>query len=220
MKLLLIRHGQTPSNVVFALDTGVPGPGLTELGRQQAAALPAALAGVPLDALLASTMVRTQLTAAPLREARGLPVEVHAGLREVAAGDLEMRTDDEAAQRYLDVIFSWVAGDLDRRMPGADDGHATLGRFDAVIAQAAAAGHEAVAVVCHGAVMRLWAAARAGNVPADFARAHGIGNTGVIALEGSPAAGWEVLTWEGRAIAPPVPAAGTEGPAAEPAQQR
>ena len=31
---LLIRHGQTPSNVAGALDTGRPGPGLTALGRR------------------------------------------------------------------------------------------------------------------------------------------------------------------------------------------
>ena len=45
MRLLLIRHGQTPSNVLGALDTLVPGPGLTPLGLEQAAAIPDALAG-------------------------------------------------------------------------------------------------------------------------------------------------------------------------------
>ncbi|KTR37372.1 histidine phosphatase, partial [Curtobacterium oceanosedimentum] len=42
MRLLLIRHGQTPANVSGVLDAEVPGPGLTELGQQQADALPAA----------------------------------------------------------------------------------------------------------------------------------------------------------------------------------
>ena len=31
MRLLLIRHGQTPSNVDYLLDTAVPGAGLTAL---------------------------------------------------------------------------------------------------------------------------------------------------------------------------------------------
>ena len=44
MRLLLIRHGQTPSNLKFLLDTAVPGAALTELGERQAAALPEALA--------------------------------------------------------------------------------------------------------------------------------------------------------------------------------
>lgn len=33
MRLLLIRHGETPTNVGYLLDTAVPGPGLTEIGR-------------------------------------------------------------------------------------------------------------------------------------------------------------------------------------------
>src|SRR5699024_5083913 len=33
MRLLLIRHGQTPSNVEGILDAGYPGPGLTALGQ-------------------------------------------------------------------------------------------------------------------------------------------------------------------------------------------
>lgn len=43
MRLILIRHGQTPSNVEHFLDTAVPGPGLTELGSQQMAGACAAL---------------------------------------------------------------------------------------------------------------------------------------------------------------------------------
>ena len=34
-RLVLVRHGQTPSNVAGVLDTALPGPGLTEEGQQQ-----------------------------------------------------------------------------------------------------------------------------------------------------------------------------------------
>lgn len=67
MRLILIRHGQTPSNVAFLLDTAVPGPGLTDLGEKQAAALPQTLADVDIDLLYVSTLTRTQLTAARWR---------------------------------------------------------------------------------------------------------------------------------------------------------
>ncbi len=96
MRLLLIRHGQTPSNLKFLLDTAVPGAALTELGERQAAALPEALGDENIDTLYASTLIRTQLTAAPLAGARGLDVVVRDGIREVAAGDLEMRGEDVA----------------------------------------------------------------------------------------------------------------------------
>ena len=51
MKLLLIRHGQTPSNVRGLLDTGAPGAELTKLGHEQARALPKALDGEPIDSI-------------------------------------------------------------------------------------------------------------------------------------------------------------------------
>ncbi len=64
MRLLLIRHGQTPGNVLGQLDTAHPGPGLTELGEQQAAALARSLANERIGLLYASTLIRTQITAA------------------------------------------------------------------------------------------------------------------------------------------------------------
>ena len=79
MRLLLIRHGQTPSNVLGLLDTAIPGPGLTDLGIEQAAALPAALADYRIDAIYASAQRRAQLTAQPLADARGLPIQVRDG---------------------------------------------------------------------------------------------------------------------------------------------
>ncbi len=63
MRLLLVRHGETPSNVHHLLDTAVPGPALTELGEAQAAALPEALAGEVIEAVYASPLLRARLTA-------------------------------------------------------------------------------------------------------------------------------------------------------------
>ena len=205
MRLILIRHGQTPSNVDHFLDTAVPGPGLTELGLAQAAALPAALAGEPIDAVYASNLVRTQLTAAPLAAALGLPVQVRAGLREVSAGSLEMRNDREAIIGYLKTVYSWVKGDLGVHMPGGPNGHETFERFDAVIAELQAAGCKAPAVVSHGAMIRAWCTARAENVPADFIVENALSNTGVAVMESANAEGdapgpWNLLTWMGEAV--------------------
>jgi broad specificity phosphatase PhoE len=122
MRLLLIRHGQTPSNLKHLLDTEAPGPALTPLGQEQAAALPQALAAEQIDALYASTLVRTRLTAAPLAAATRLEVRVRDGIRELAAGDLEMRGDDDAAALYLATAFAWSEGDTGRRMPGGENG--------------------------------------------------------------------------------------------------
>ncbi|WAZ25159.1 histidine phosphatase family protein [Streptomyces cinnabarinus] len=213
MRLLLVRHGQTPTNVDYLLDTAVPGPGLTELGEAQAAALPEALAGEDIEALYVSTLRRTQLTAAPLAAARGLDPLVRDGIREISAGDLEMLPGDTAdGELYMRTAFSWAAGDTALRMPGGENGEEVLGRFDAVVAEAAASGVGTVAMVSHGAVIRTWAAARADNVDIAFAATHRLANTGVVVLEGSPSDGFKALSWAGASVAP----AGDGGPAGEP----
>ncbi|MDN3483280.1 histidine phosphatase family protein [Arthrobacter sp. APC 3897] len=205
MRLILIRHGQTPSNEHHFLDTDVPGPGLTDLGLAQAAALPDALSGEPVDGIFASNLVRTQLTAAPLGAALGLPVEIRPGLREVSAGDLEMRNDREAIIAYLKTVYSWVKGDLGVHMPGGPDGHETFARFDAVIDELQAAGLKNPVVVSHGAMIRAWCTARAENTEPDFIVENALSNTGVAVMEsggsGSGMRGsWKLLTWMGEAV--------------------
>ncbi|MCC5476321.1 histidine phosphatase family protein [Streptomyces sp. NPDC059680] len=213
MRLLLVRHGETPSNLHHLLDTDVPGPALTPLGEAQAAALPEALAGEDIEAVYASTLLRTRLTAAPLAAARGLEVIVRDGIREVSAGDLEMLPGESAGGReYMRTIFAWAAGDTAPRIPGGESGEEALARYDAVIAEAAASGAGTVAMVSHGAAIRLWTSARAHNVDVPFAAARPLGNTGVVALEGSPTDGWKALSWEGTTVAP----AGEAGPTGEP----
>ncbi|MET4058695.1 broad specificity phosphatase PhoE [Arthrobacter sp. UYP6] len=204
MRLILIRHGQTPSNVDHYLDTGVPGPGLTDLGLAQAAALPEALSGEPIDGIFASNLVRTQLTADPLAAALGLPVEVRPGLREISAGSLEMRNDREAIIAYLKTVYSWVKGDLGINMPGGPDGKETFERFDAVIDELRAAGLKTPVVISHGAMIRAWCTARAGNVGPDFIVDNALSNTGMAVMEsvadGGTHGAWNLLTWMGEAV--------------------
>jgi probable phosphoglycerate mutase len=203
MRLLLIRHGQTSSNVENLLDTAVPGPGLTTLGIEQAAALPEALAAEDIGVLYASDLTRAQLTATPLAQARGLPVHIRAGIREVTAGKLEMRGDRDSLRRYLSTVLAWSAGELALRMPGGDTGAETLDRFDHVVAEMLATGCGTAAMVSHGAAIRMWTAARAGNVDTAFAAVNPLSNTGMVTLEGDSESGWNVTSWTGAAIGGP-----------------
>ena len=217
MRLILVRHGQTTSNLGGLLDTDEPGADLTALGRNQAAALPQALAGHQIAALYASTLVRTQQTAAPLAAARSMEVQVRPGVREVSAGSMEMLGDEVSVRTYLETVLAWSDGDLDLRMPGGENGHEVYGRFDAVVDEAAAAvdGGGAALVVSHGAVIRSWTAARATNVTTLHAARNALANTGVVVLAGSPTDGWTVLTWGGHPVGDPVDPHG-DGPAGEP----
>lgn len=199
MRLTLIRHGQTPANVKGILSTAAPGPGLTALGEKQAAMIPRALAGMPVDAIYVSTLVRTHLTAAPLAADRGLDAAVLPGIHEIEAGDLEDLRDMRSVRTYLETAFAWGSGDLSPVMPGGTDGHAFFRRFDADIARVAAESEHAV-VVSHGAAIRVWVAGRAVNVAPSYAGEHDIDNTGVIELEGDPEAGWTLLSWQGTPV--------------------
>jgi len=200
MRLILIRHGQTPANVEGILESTVPGPGLTDLGRTQAEELVDALADQPIDALFVSTMVRTHLTAAPLAAARGLDPVERSGAREIEAGDVEGNTDEASVHQYVHTLFAWAGGDLDVRMPGAENGHEVLARFDAVVAEAEALGVENVAIVSHGAMIRAWCGVRAANVDQEFIRHHYVVNTGIVLVDGSSGTGWEVSSWLGSSV--------------------
>ncbi len=211
MRLMLIRHGQTPSNVLGLLDTDPPGPGLTDLGIEQAAALPGTLADYRIDAIYASNQPRAQLTARPLAAARSLPIQVRDGLREVAAGELEMLGDDASTRRYQLTIRRWISGALQTPMPGGQSGAEVLDRFDAVVAEVVGAlrrdaGEDGCAVLfSHGAMLRLWASVRASDPPAaddDRGRPRTLHNTGMIVLDGT-ADGWRVVSWAGAAIGGP-----------------
>ena len=212
MRLLLIRHGQTPSNVLGLLDTGVPGPGLTDLGIEQAAALPAALADYRIDAIYASNQPRAQLTAEPLAAARGLPIQVRDGLREIDAGDLEMLGDDDSTRTYQLTIRHWISGELQTTMPGGPSGAEVLNRFDAVVAEVVDTlrrdvGEDGCAVLfAHGAMLRLWASVRASDAPTAqhaLGRPGTLHNTAMIVLDSTADGGWRVVSWAGTAIGGP-----------------
>lgn len=199
MRLILVRHGQTSANVAVLLDTAHPGADLTDLGRAQAAVLADTLDGVPIDAVYASTLARAQQTAAPLAAARGLPVDVRDGLREISAGDLEMLGDPDSVDRYLDTSLAWVGGDLGAALPGGETGEEAFARFDAVVAEAAESGADSVVMVSHGTIIRSWAAHRSG-ISADVAARSRLENTEVVVLEGDPAGGWRTLSWGARQL--------------------
>lgn len=211
MRLILIRHGQTPNNILNLLDTAVPGPGLTSLGEKQAAAVPAALRDEQIRALYVSTLTRTAITAQPLARERGLTPTVRDGLREISAGSLEMKGDLESVMAYMRTMKAWLTGDLAARMPGADTGIDVLDRFDAVVREAAA--HQpdgAVAMVSHGAMIRFWAGHRSENIDWTDPTYHELSNTGIVVLEGEPGVGaarggWHIESWHG------TPAGGLSG---------
>ncbi|MDD7541500.1 MAG: histidine phosphatase family protein [Mobiluncus porci] len=201
MKLVLIRHGQTDSNLSGALDTAFPGRPLNETGQAQAEALPkkfSRLVGAEPTRIHASFILRAQQTAAPLAATFGLEVQTDEDLREILAGDLEMKTSREDTQVYLNTAIAWATGsDFDLRMPGGENGRETLERFDRGIERLTKGlGENDVAVaVIHGAIMRVWGARRLRGLTLDLIAQFPCQNCSMTVAEGSPESGWDLKLW-------------------------
>jgi probable phosphoglycerate mutase len=194
VRLFLIRHAQTHSNVGRALDTAYPGAALTGLGLEQAARLASVLAAEPIDAVAASPLLRARQTAEPVASARGIAAATLDGLREIAAGELEMQSSADAIGTYRTVLLAWATGDLDMVMPRGTNGHEFLAAFDESAAAIEDMAQTAVAV-SHGAAIRTWVAARCRNVDPAAISGRALANTGALIVDGSAGAGWRLAAW-------------------------
>ena len=197
MRLLLIRHGETSDNVDRVIGSRLPGPALTRTGREQAHGLAARLAHAPV-VVHSSQARRAVETAETVAAALGVPHVQVEGLHEIDAGDLEGRPFADALEGYAGTMQGWWT-DPDARIPGGESGTEFVARFDQALTTVVdgAPDDAVVAVVSHEAAISVWAANVATNLDAEFSRTHGIANTGVVELEGSPQDGWVVTSWDG-----------------------
>jgi broad specificity phosphatase PhoE len=132
----------------------MPGVGLNAEGHEQALQLVERLGDVPLAAVYCSPQVRTQQTAQPLADARGLPLRIEAGFDEIDFGDWTGRTFDEVRQQG-EAWAHWVERRGSAQPPGGE-------RFADVPVRAGAAlrrlltAHpdQHVLVVSHGDVLK------------------------------------------------------------------
>jgi len=91
-RVLLVRHGATASvdpDEPIELVDGYGDPGLDEAGHREAELLAERLAGVGIEAIYASGLLRTIETAAPLAQRLGLEVGTEPRLREARFGEWE-----------------------------------------------------------------------------------------------------------------------------------
>jgi broad specificity phosphatase PhoE len=198
-RLVLMRHGQSHSNVERCLDTRPPGASLTPAGIAQARDFARGF-DRPAGMLVHSVAVRAAETATVIGEVWGMPPREVEGLHEVQVGDLEMRSDDEAVDAFNRVYERWHLGDLDIAMPGGETGTEVLDRYLPVMADLRMRyldddqwGGDIV-VVSHGAAIRLVAATLAG-VDGTFVVEHHIGNAESVVLAPITDGRWSCVHW-------------------------
>ena len=113
MTLLLLRHGESESNVgrIYA-GSRVDLP-LTEVGIQQARLQASALQGIRVDAIHSSPLRRAKQTALTISSHIGIEPAYHWALQEVDVGILEGTDQDESAIkiRHDRVVQKWEQGE-------------------------------------------------------------------------------------------------------------
>ncbi|MDR3655143.1 MAG: phosphoglycerate mutase family protein [Mycobacterium sp.] len=193
--LTFIRHAQSEANASGVINTEVPGPGLSPEGQAQAQQL--AHSRHDFDAVYASTMVRTQQTAAPLAAELGKQVEVLPGLQEINAGWYEGKPDSMASSTYLLAPADWLHGDLQDSIPGSVTGKEFNERFTAAVNKVYNSGNSKPVVFSHLYSIMYWALMNTKNARDSLATSHPLPNIGHVVITGNPMTGWTLVDWDG-----------------------
>ena len=192
MRIIFIRHGRTNANVNHLLDTNYPGTPLDEVGLDQAAGLPGRLVSEPIEVVMTSDITRARQTGEPLAKAKGVPLIIHPGVREIYAGDWDMAQD---WRDYIAVLEGWAL-DPSLSTPNGEDGFGFMARFDAAIAELGE--YRCAAVVSHGGALGTWFGAHCPS-QIDLNLLWRLGNTEIVVVEGTPGQ-WRIRSWADRLL--------------------
>lgn len=154
-RLYLLRHAEVEERYhrVFG---GRIDMELSAHGHRQAQSLAAHLQRVSFDAIYASPMKRAQQTLAQLIAQRSLTAVVLDELREVDFGSWTGLTWDEVRERFQTSPFRWLDQLEQGLIRDAEPASGFRERVDAGLRKMLSAQPEkAIAVVCHGGVIRM-----------------------------------------------------------------
>ena len=152
--IYLIRHAEAEGNV-FRRIHGQYDSCVTPNGRRQIAALAQRFAGIPVDAVYASDLKRTCLTATAIYRQKGLPLHRDARFREVGLGPWEDTPFGELERRYPAQLHAFSHDSYHWYVEGAECflqyAHRFLAGLDDVVRR-----HEgqSIAIFSHGMVLR------------------------------------------------------------------
>src|SRR5262249_46696675 len=188
---------ESEANASGVIDTQVPGPGLSPEGKAQAEQLAHQVARNKYDAVYASTMVRTQQTAAPLASELGKQVEVLQGIQEINAGWFEGTPVKAEASTFLLAPTDWINGDVGNSIPGSVSGKQFNDRFTAAVQKVYDSGHDNPVVFSHKFAIEYWTLLNTKNAKDSLLTTHPLPNVGRVVITGNPMTGWTLVDWDG-----------------------
>lgn len=204
--LTWVRHAQSLANAAGYISSTVPGPVLTPLGEQQAAAVAQTLAATAHDGVYVSDMIRTSLTAAPYVALSGIDPVVLGGVREITAGYLEGQTNTGADSLAFEVagllysipVAAWSLGLRALPVIFGETGNNFNARTTDAINTVYASGDLSPVVFAHGATIQAWTLMNVSNPVITGP----LENTGIVVVNGNPEDGWTLQSWNGEEVSP------------------
>ncbi|MHA2790019.1 histidine phosphatase family protein [Corynebacterium sp. S7] len=191
--LILLRHGQTTSNVQQALDTQLPGAALTTLGEKQAREVgPEIMDQYGPTSVVTSEALRARQTGSLAFSTFFNEIPAVAGLQEIAAGHHEMQSSEEAHIAYHTVVHKFFAGDTKASIPGGENLPQFLERYQNGVSDLL---ERDSVVVTHGSAIRTFAA-RAATIDPGFALMNPLQNCRFVVLDPQDDFGkWKLVRW-------------------------
>ncbi|CAB1059569.1 Phosphoglycerate mutase (EC [Olavius sp. associated proteobacterium Delta 1] len=151
--LLIIRHGETVWNAEHRFQGHGDSP-LTEIGRNQVAAIGRRLKAINFDTLISSDLGRTQETASIITDITGHDVELDRRLRERNYGVFEGLTVPQIREKHSEVYDQFNTDDPEYILPGGESHRQHFRRnvafFEELLTERFGT---KVAVVAHGGVL-------------------------------------------------------------------
>ena len=162
-EIALIRHAESSWNVEGRWQ-GHGDPALSARGRQQAEALARELAGLRLELVITSDLVRAIETGAPIARALGIEASRCPGLRELDVGSWTGLTRAEIAARDAEALARFESG-ADGAAAGGGETRSALARRarEAFADLSRRSAGRRIAVVTHQGVIRELAGRELGN---------------------------------------------------------
>ncbi|NGO67906.1 histidine phosphatase family protein [Streptomyces boncukensis] len=202
-RIVLWRHGQTAWNLErrFQGSTDIE---LTDEGLGQARRAARLLAALRPDAIIASDLKRTAVTAAQLASLTGLDVTHDEALRETFAGAWQGLTHDEIVRLYGEQYAAWKRGEPVRRGGGELETE-VADRAAPVVERSADKLPDGgtLVVVSHGGTIRTTIGRLLGLAPRTWEALGGLSNCSWSVL-GETARGWRLLEHNAGSLPEPV----------------
>lgn len=154
-RLLLVRHGETDSNVE-GRSQGLREVPLNDHGRRQVAAVAAALSGRAIVAVVASPTERARETGEAIAHAAGIELVTDERLVELDQGELDGLVPSEMRELHPEFLRRWIEEDpTDLQMPGGESlAQAQARMVEAATAVAGAHDGETAVLVSHNLALK------------------------------------------------------------------